>query len=1324
MTNDLGVSLNDFLAGASALTQGYGQAQQWQQQGVFPQQNPWIAGVVQGHPSYGTAQLYQQQQQQQQWAAPPMPPPPSPIMMPAPAPMPPPPSFMASAAAGAVAGFRAGGNLVTGAAQAGFGAVRGGASALMNAYNQFDVFNNFGGAYAGPSGLPPVPGYAPTGIPNPFLRGHTAAVQQSTLMQQMQGLSSVEQAQMLGKGFGAAGAGAVGTFMGAGAGAAIGHAFGNGWMGAEIGATVGGIAGGYGLANWKPYQQVVGAAFGGTIRNMVDTGGVMGMTQNFVRSGSAMDKSGSGLNMQSARSLLGQFDGIAAGSRGSLTRRDVMDMARVASDQGLLDSAQNVESIAKAVKNITKLAKGFAELTGDPDWRNNVRLMGQLNRSGVGADDMMGTLRNVTAFGAMAGKDAKTALADAEYMGRVYQSRGVAAASGLEAGAFGQGVAELVGSSGVLSDRQLNRFGGKEGVANTLGEIGLDFVTSSDYLMPYLAKEGNDGKMGIDSAKLDKLRRGEVSLDEMMREGAANVQGPQQMEKLINSLDDLRDEMSKSLGSTGSLAALAGIIKDVQKQYGVSYQSAATMVTGDKDKARLLTQLMESGKLGGAINDQLAMESERRIFDQQRARRQQVANTSGLNAIATAANDPGILAGATAVGGVAALSSPLAPLVAPAALLYGGYKAGSAIYDQAQEAGTEWYLRQQSQQQAAAMGRNRQFLGIGDGLSSVTGHAADVVTRGMTDEQLIQAMRTKSRGLTRTSSNNYLSQGAGGPDASDFVLSPLDSVRTSLTGRTDEERSYIDSYISAGNYTPGALTGVLGGRTLSGADAFLASPFAGARLLAGQAGASDRYDKAAAEMGRGAEAFGAGLRGEGAATAEASLIDRIYKDITRVRGNMTPAERAAAKRQAAKLAADFRHKVKGSTTVMGMQESLSVSKMGSIYSEVVGSAIGDQAGTAAGDALTLDSAGLRDAFSAVSRQDVTGEVEEGARLAIEQEMGRSSAAQRGRMATAGKSISETMELMEDKSEFLGQGGVDMDSESDVAALRQLFTGDDSAARAVLQIATAKGDWFGTEAGLRRLDALAQRMAREELEKDEAFRKLGPDEQQDRVNARATQIREKATQLYRSADAGTRNTWKSLGRNMNAAEGMGGSHAESMEVIALLREGTTVAVPKQAALAQLSKHGFSVGEGADDRQAGRSIAQQWKGMSAEQRKKRVKEMRASGDGKLASALEGMNTSGELSDEEASQLFLTATGGAATLGQVDTGGEPTYLADEGSGMGEVGRMLQDVTAMQNSAASKLAGGAARFDAAVNKFTRAVDQGSDSETLNKFNAGVPAE
>lgn len=1182
-----------------------------------------------------------------------------------------------------------------------------------SALQRMDLFNNFGGG----ASMAPLPGYLPTNIGSPFARGHSGALRNATLMHQMQSLSQADAVRLMTSGLASAGAGVLGTAGGAVVGGAIGSHFGATVTGAELGATVGGVAGGFLLNRFRPFHQGVGMLFGGTVRDMVGTGQLMGQTNSFVRTGGQLDASGRGLNMQSAHALLRSFDDIASNSQGSLTRRDVMDMSRVAADQGLLDDVQNVDQIAKAVKNITKLAAGFAKITGDPDWRNNVRLMGQLRTSGVDADDMLSMLRTTSAYGAMAGQDVRTTLANAEATGYRYRQAGFSRAAGLEAGALAQGMTALIEPAGALTDRQMDRFGGAEGVANSLTEMGLNFLTRSDQLLPYLAVEGADGKMRIDPGKLGKLRRGEVDLDTMIQEGASATRDPRVMEKLTLAIEDLRDEMAKGLGASGTLSALTQVIKDVSQKTGTSFQGAATQVLGDRDMARLLTQLFESGKLGAAMSDQLGVEQERLYFEARQGRRAYMDQHSDFNRALRAAGEPGVQAVAAGVGGgLALLGTPLAPLVAPAAMAYGAYQGGSEVYNRMNEAGTEWYLRQQGRQQADALGRTRIYLGA-EGLSGeMTGHAADVFTRGMSDDQLVAAMRrkpgTRFRGLGISET----------PTALDLVTAPLDTVRTALTGRSDEERSYLDQYISGGSMTPAALAGMLGGRNLSGGDAFLLSPFAGARLLSAYAGAEDRYNQAAKELQASSRTMGAALEGKGG--GQGALEERIFRDLMRYSTDNSDAGRAAARRKAAELAQDYGRRLGDRSTVLGMQSTLSVGTMSDTYAEVLRGSMGEQAAAEAALSFRGDEAALTDAFGSAVGQDVTGTLTEAGRRTIELEMGRDAAASRSGARFAGRGIDASIEMMEDATEFYGMGGLDMDSEKDVSALRQLFTGDDSSARAVLQIATAQGDWFSSEGGMKRLAGMTRQLAAKELATDPAFQKLSKEEQEKRIQARARAIQRKAMEMYKSAGAETRSKWTDLGRSLNLQEGASGDANRSMETLALLREGTERAVPAAAAMAQLKSQGFDVDSDLDDRGAGRAVAQQWAGLSEDAKRDRLAKMRAAGKGKLAARLEGLKGT-DLSDADASQLFLDAVGGAGKMGHVDSASDPLYTGSGAlDGTAALSETLRDVANTQSAAAGTFQGGVTKFDASVNKFARVLEQLNSSDSLAAFNNTVPKE
>ena len=76
-------------------------------------------------------------------------------------------------------------------------------------------------------------------------------------------------------------------------------------------------------------------------------------------------------------------------------------------------------------------------------------------------------------------------------------------------------------AGGAFSESQIDRFGGKSGLAQRMSEMQAAFIADSDALIPALVKKGKDGKLTIDKEKLKQFQSGEKSVSQLVSEGAA-----------------------------------------------------------------------------------------------------------------------------------------------------------------------------------------------------------------------------------------------------------------------------------------------------------------------------------------------------------------------------------------------------------------------------------------------------------------------------------------------------------------------------------------------------------------------------------------------------------------------------------------------------------------------------------------------------------------------------------------------------------------------------------------------------------------------------------
>ena len=186
--------------------------------------------------------------------------------------------------------------------------------------------------------------------------------------------------------------------------------------GGGIGAAIGGAFGGVGGAK---FGGLAGTAFGGAL-GFSDAAGFMSRSINSpmihqmgmglrmqessgLMTGSGSGPSGQGLSTNAAMHVASQLSAVAGQSGGQFNRRDMQNIMSASADNGLLDFAKNADQIVNTVKSVTKVLAAVSRMTGDPDLRRNIALIGDMQRMGYTPTESFGALNNANAFSRLAG---------------------------------------------------------------------------------------------------------------------------------------------------------------------------------------------------------------------------------------------------------------------------------------------------------------------------------------------------------------------------------------------------------------------------------------------------------------------------------------------------------------------------------------------------------------------------------------------------------------------------------------------------------------------------------------------------------------------------------------------------------------------------------------------------------------------------------------------------------------------------------------------------------------------------------------------------------
>lgn len=390
----------------------------------------------------------------------------------------------------------------------------------------------------------------------------------------------------IGAGVGAIGGGMIGGGWGALQGASLGEMFG-GWAGNMVNdiPIVGGLMRGWNNLRWGgAMEQMAGA---NRLRQ-----GLFGNVQLMGGQGDMM--TGTGIGAQGALQLSQQF---GRANIPGMNRNDLVNLAGAAAETGFLDNATNVDQIAKTVKSLANLMGEMAQLTGDPDFRNNLRQMQNLRNAGMDMTQSMEFLRNAPMFSRMAG-GAGRAQAGAQMGAAMFQQMGLTPGLGMQVGTATAGMVHR--GMGGITDIQRGLWGGEEGITQAMTGMQAQFMgRTAQMLLPYLVQRGAGGQLSINQERMRAFRSGRVGFQEMIGQGAANLGGLGigSIQDLLQQAPELQTQLGQQLGPMGGFVAMANMARNLQQSTpGMTLGNAAEQVAGP-GQGQMLKQFMTNPQM-------------------------------------------------------------------------------------------------------------------------------------------------------------------------------------------------------------------------------------------------------------------------------------------------------------------------------------------------------------------------------------------------------------------------------------------------------------------------------------------------------------------------------------------------------------------------------------------------------------------------------------------------------------------------------------------------------------------------------------------------------
>lgn len=466
----------------------------------------------------------------------------------------------------------------------------------------------YGAPYMSAGGM-----FARPGAPSPFALPFGAALGQGL------GMSGLQARGGMGAGldyFATGFAGLVGTVAGGVVGGALGSLSGNTLSGIDMGTTVGGMAGSFFLADNPYYRATVSALTRGSRERVVGMGEVSTLSQAQILGGSAMSLAGRGLSASGAESLYNQMESAAHRSGGRYSRTDMQNVYAASLSSGLLDSTFDVKQTAETLQSVMRLMALAGQVTGSPDFRENVRLLGQLKAGGFALSEMRSTLLKISDFAGGSGLSVGQAMATGGAWGAgAFGSIGVTSGAGMLQGLGTQSMVRQAIGAGLLSPQQLSLMGGQDNITQRLlqGQAGL--VARQDALLPYLTRYGASG-LEIDADKVGQIAGGRVSIEQMVRQGAGTMD-TRKIQDVNNNIDKLRDDLVKQLGPGGMLRMTLSQMERIRSSTGgvLDMASAGQALGLDPQMSRLVAQMGSSPQFWIGQQDRLAQSLRERQFE-------------------------------------------------------------------------------------------------------------------------------------------------------------------------------------------------------------------------------------------------------------------------------------------------------------------------------------------------------------------------------------------------------------------------------------------------------------------------------------------------------------------------------------------------------------------------------------------------------------------------------------------------------------------------------------------------------------------------------------
>lgn len=323
----------------------------------------------------------------------------------------------------------------------------------------------------------------------------------------------------------------------------------SGYIGATVGAIGGAVVGGpAGALRGASWGSTIGSLIGGHIADIPIIGDIwdwtnveegqmlsnmagvqLGTLGRISLGGRDIGLGGRGMSSRAAMRLgrrLQRFSNLMGGAKptavdgGMFNPTDIRNLVTASADAGLLDAATNIDQIEGTLKKVMTVVGRLGKLTGDPDFRNNIRELGQMKMLGFGIDQAMDVLSNMKTYGAMAGMTRGQLMSQA-----IQPAMARFAAAGLVPGLaaihapFGAAQGRLMAGIGTPIQQAL-----MGDVGQRITEANATFLAGHAKLLLPALFAARGGELTLDPKKISEIASaGVINMRSMAAQGVQNM---------------------------------------------------------------------------------------------------------------------------------------------------------------------------------------------------------------------------------------------------------------------------------------------------------------------------------------------------------------------------------------------------------------------------------------------------------------------------------------------------------------------------------------------------------------------------------------------------------------------------------------------------------------------------------------------------------------------------------------------------------------------------------------------------------------------------------